>query len=360
LQTLSRGPGHSSIAQQMVPEASLRANLSRVRKIICRVCGASNVNEIGEVEYYSGFPWKVFDCRACLCRFSSHDESIYNWLHTHSASIYGIYRALAEKSKRLFDQGDLVGLRRELSCSSKYKFVIEEVEQQSRDIRLLEAGCSRGYLTSYFILAGYKITGADVSPDAIAGAKEAFGDRFVMADSAAVEEGAPYDVIYHVGTIGCVSDPLGFTRDLLRLLTPGGQLLFNAPNADSCWFKGQLWIDAAPPPDVVTLFTQGFWRKHFSGAADVTEEVEMCPPDQAFEIGLRNFFGRRWGRPTPLQLDASVNDYQRGRVENDNGTTSLWHLFERGGLKIGRAIHLSHLAPKQPTPFGLFVKMTKK
>jgi SAM-dependent methyltransferase len=344
----------------MVPEHSLRANLPREPKIICRVCGASDVNEIGEVEYYPGFLWKVFDCPACLCRFTCHDESIYNWLHSHSTSIYGIYRVLAEKSKRLFDQGDLVGLRRELSCSSKYKFVIESVNQQSRNIRLLEAGCSRGYLTSYFILAGYKITGMDVSRDAVAEAKEAFGDRFVMADSTAIKDGAPYDVIYHVGTIGCVSDPLGLTRDLLKLLTPGGQLLFNAPNADSCWYRGQLWIDAAPPPDVVTLFRRGFWQKHFSGAADVTEEVEMCPPDQALEIGLKNLFGRRWGSPKPLPLDASADAYQQGRLESHNGKDRLRHLFERGSLKIGRAIHLSHLVPKQPTPFGLFVKMTKK
>jgi SAM-dependent methyltransferase len=344
----------------MVPEPSLPTNLTRLQKIICRVCGAHNVNEIGEVEYYSGFPWKVFDCPACLCRFTCHDKSIYNWLHSHSASIYGIYRVLAEKSKCLFDKGDLIGLRRELSYSSKYKFVLDSVEQQSRDIRLLEAGCSRGYLTSYFILAGYEIIGADVSPDAIAEAKKAFGDRFVMADSAAIEEGAPYDVIYHVGTIGCVSDPLGLTRDLLKLLTRGGRLIFNAPNVDACWFRGQLWIDAAPPPDVVTLFRRGFWQKHFSSVADVAEEVEMLPPDQALEIGLRNLFGCRWRRPQPQPLDASINDYQQGRPENDNGKNSLWYLFERGSLKIGRAIHLSQFAPKQPTPFGLFVKMTRK
>jgi SAM-dependent methyltransferase len=234
------------------------------------------------------------------------------------------------------------------------------VEQRSRDIRLLEAGCSRGYLTSYFILAGYTITGADISREAIAGAKEAFGDRFVMSDSTAIEKGAPYDVIYHVGTIGCVSDPLSFTWDLLKMLKPGGQLFFNTPNADSCWLKGQLWIDAAPPPDVVTLFRRGFWRKRFSSVADVTEEVEMCAPDEAFKIGLRNFFGRRWRRPRPLPLDESVNDYQQGRLEHDNGKNSVWHLFERGSLKVGGAIYLPHLAPQQPTPFGLFVKMTKK
>jgi SAM-dependent methyltransferase len=326
----------------------------------CRVCAAREVDEIGEVEYYSGFAWKVFDCLACGCRFTKHDQSIYDWLHSKPGSVYGLYRELADKCKDLFDRGDLSGLKRELSKTAKYKFVIEAAEQHPRSARLLEVGCARGCVTSYFILAGWKIKGADVSPDAVAGARAAFGDRFVMADSKAIEEGAPYDVIYHVGTIGCVSDPLGLTRDLLKLLTPGGQLLFNAPNADSCSLRGQLWLDAAPPPDVVTLFRQGFWRNQFFSVGDVAEDVEMCPPDQALKIGLRNVFGRRWQAPKPLPLDASADAYQHGRPENDHVKNRVWHLFERGSLKIGRAVHLSHLAAQQPTPFGLFVKMTKK
>jgi SAM-dependent methyltransferase len=326
----------------------------------CRICAASEVTEIGQVEYYSGFSWSVFDCLTCGCRFTKHDESIYNWLYSKPASIYEIYRDLADKCKDLFDRGDLSGLKLELSKGFKYKFVIDGLERRPRNASLLEVGCGRGCLTSYFILAGFEIIGTDVSSEAILGARAGFGDHFFSADSTAVKNGAPYDAIYHVGTIGCVSDPLCLTRDLLKLLKPGGQLLFNAPNADSCWLRGQLWIDSAPPPDLVTLFRRGFWRKHFAEAADVTEDVEMCPPDQALEIGLRNVLGRRWQGPKPLALDASADAYQSGRSENNNGQDSVWNLFERGSLKIGRAIRLSHLVPKQPTPFGLFVRMTKK
>ncbi len=326
----------------------------------CRICAASEVTEIGQVEYYSGFSWSVFDCLTCGCRFTKHDESIYNWLHSKPTSIYWLYRDLADKCKDLFDQGDSSGLKRELSKGAKYKFVIDALEQRPRSASLLEVGCGRGCLTSYFILAGCKIIGTDVSPEAISGARAAFGDHFFSADSTAIQDGAPYDAIYHVGTIGCVSDPLRLTRDLLKLLKPGGHLLFNAPNADACWFRGQLWIDAAPPPDLVTLFRRGFWHMHFAETADVTEEVEMCPADQAFEIRVRSVLGRRWQSPKPLPLDASADAYQHGRPENHNGQNRVWHLFESGSLKIGRAVHLSHLAPKQPAPFGLFVRMTKK
>jgi SAM-dependent methyltransferase len=260
----------------------------------------------------------------------------------------------------LFDHGDLAGLKRELFKTTKYKHVIEVVERQPCGRRLLEVGCARGFLTSYFILSGYDVTGSDVSPETIAAAQEAFGDHFIAEDKRAIEERAPYDVIYHVGTIGCVADPLNLTRDLLKALKPGGQLLFNAPNADSCLQEGQLWIDAAPPPDVVTLFRPGFWRKHFSTVAIVEEEVEMCGPDEAFGIGLRKFFGRRWSRPVPRALNASANDYQKGRPEILESTGQFWQTFERGITKVGHVTGLLRLAPRQPSPFGLFVQMTKE
>jgi SAM-dependent methyltransferase len=326
----------------------------------CRVCSAREVNELGDLEYYSGFAWKVFDCLGCGCRFTKHDESIYNWLHSQPASIYGPYRELADKCKYLFDKGDLSGLRQELCKTAKYRFVIETIEQQPQSGRLLEFGCARGFLTSYFILAGCEIIGADVSPQAIAGAREAFGNHFISADSTVIQDRAPYDAIYHVGTIGCVSDPLSFTCHLLRMLKPGGQLLFNAPNAESCGLKGQLWIDAAPPPDVVTLFRPGFWRKQLSTVADVVEEVEVYPRDQAVGIGLMKLLGRQWQKPMPLALDTSANHYQRGRPDYNERNHRLWQIFERSSLKISRVTHLSNLAPSQPSPFGLFVKMTKR
>lgn len=326
----------------------------------CRVCGSSEVAEIGAVEYYSGFAWPVFDCVTCSCRFTQHDHSIYNRLHSSSTSIYALYRALAEKTKKCFDGRDLSGLRRELCTAAKYQFIIDSVERQGRDVKVLEVGCSRGYLTSYFILAGYNVTGVDASPSAVAAAREAFGDHFIPAGSAAIHDGAPYDVIYHVGTIGCVKDPLGLTQDLFEMLETGGKLMFNAPNASGCWLKGQLWLDASPPPDLVTLFRPGFWRDRFSTVADVDERVELCPSDQALSIGLKQLLGRSWQRPIPLPLDASATYYQNGRPADPERNGRFWNTFERGSLALARLARLSRLAPSQPTPFGLFVTLTKK
>jgi SAM-dependent methyltransferase len=288
-----------------------------------------------------------------------HDNSIYEWLHRQAGSSYALYRELLAECKQRFDVGDIEGLRNELCANSRYRWIIESIEQRGKSDRILEVGCSRGYLTSYFILAGYKVLGADVSAEAVNAASAAFGNFFETSNAALIQQRAPYDAIYHAGMIGCVADPVGMTNGLFDLLKAGGQLLFNAPNVEACQLKAQLWIDASPPPDVVTLFRPGFWSDRFSDRAKVIEEIEMSNPEHSFVIGLRKLAGRRWHKPTPIPLEQSANDFKTSRVRNGTFSDRTWNTFERGMAGIARRIAAVKLVCPQPTPFGLFVTMTK-
>jgi SAM-dependent methyltransferase len=358
-------PGMVDVPVTLFPKGKnkeRRSNAVRgaTNKMTCRICGSGNAKEIGEVEYYLSFAWPIYDCTACGCRFTRHDNSIYEWLHRQSGSSYALYRELLEKCKRFFDAGDIDRLRTELCANSKYRWIIEAIEQRGKSDAILEVGCSRGYLTSYFILAGYNVLGADVSAEAINAARAAFGDFFETSNSALTQQRAPYDAIYHVGMIGCVADPVGMTHQLFDLLKPGGQLLFNAPNVEACSLKAQLWIDASPPPDVVTLFRPGFWSDQFSSHAKGLEEIEMSSPEHSFVIGLRKLAGCHWHKPTPIPLEQSADDFKMSRVRNHHVSNRMWNIFERGMVGIARGTGVAKLVPPQPTPFGLFVTMTKK
>lgn len=318
----------------------------------CRICGEGPVVDAGEVEYLSGYAWMIRDCKSCGCRFSKHDNSVYDLLHSSGAiSYYREYRELASESKRCFDRRDLSGLKHLLCESSKYRFIINEAATEPSNAKMLEVGCSRGYLTSYFILDGKRVLGIDVSSEAIESAQDQFGEHFALADSVDVKLKSPYDVIYHVGMIGCVADPIGFTNQLLSMLRPNGRLLFNAPNRDSCSLRGQLWIDSAAPPDLVTLFPPGFWKRQFGETAEVIEEVEMYSGEKSLEIGLRRFFVQPWKSPLPRPLAAEGRECIGVRKR---------HYIERAILKVGRTLGISCFVPKQPHEFGLFVKMIRK
>jgi SAM-dependent methyltransferase len=322
----------------------------------CRICGSDRTIKLGIVEFYVDYVYSIYQCHECGCRFAPYDISAYDLLYREQKSRYSGYTGQADRCKALFDLGDRKWLRAELLAQGpKYRFVICEIDGEPADARILEIGSSRGHLTSYFILVGRTITGVDVSPTAIAAARAAFGNHFVKAGDPCIIAGAPYDVIFHVGTIGCVGDPVGMTRQLLSLLKPGGRLLFNAPNREACSLRDQLWFESAPPPDLVTLFPPGFWREWFSDAACVSEHVEFCCADQNLLIALRKSARRKWRQPIPI----SIKESERSSAPARRITDVLWGNFERVVRKLAPGI-VSTLAPLHPSEFGLMVRMVKK
>jgi len=333
------------------PPAMAAASPAAMR---CRVCGSAAVTSVGRAEFYSGFPAPIWDCRNCGCRFTKDFPPVHDVLHTKASSSYSLYRDMAKTSKKYFDHGDLQRLRDSVGVHRKYTFVLDAIDKMPKQTSILEVGCSRGHMTSYFILSGRKILATDISPHAVKAAERDFGKYFALADSSIIAERAPYDVIFHIGTIGCVSDPIGFTRSLLDLLRPGGRLLFNWPNAAACWLDGQLWINGAYPPGTLTLFREGFWARHFAEEAEVVETVEPCTPAQSALIAVEQFAGQKWTVPQPVPIEAGIDDLRGDRGEPK---TALWLNIARLIRRLPKSL-LRH-APTRPDPSSL-ATMTKK
>jgi SAM-dependent methyltransferase len=324
--------------------------------VLCRVCGSKRASEIADVEFFVDYAWPIYDCFACGCRFTFHDNAAYEVLHSERSSCYHRYSLQLDQCKTFFERGDVNGLRAALVESSKYRFIIEKIDEEPVNARLLEIGSARGHVTSYFILTGRRIIGVDISPTSVESAKQAFGDHFCVAGDPMIEAQAPYDIIFHVGTIGCLEDPIGTTRNLLRLLKPGGQLLFNAPNREGLAMRGQLWVEGAPPPDVVTMFPPKFWRQRFADEAEVSETIEIGEPMRNLVIGLSNLAGRKWRQPVAVAL----SDGERPAAPPPRWGDWLWRTGERALRKIGPRIGLLRFAPAYPAEFGLFVHMKKR
>jgi SAM-dependent methyltransferase len=336
-------------------EVIVKTDSSMKQWPVCRICGSDRIRNIAHIEFYRDYNWPIYDCDSCGCRSTRHDNATYDLLYTKPNSSYSRYIDQAEKSKYLFDRGDQAGLRAELSQTSKYQFILDEVDRMPVDSRILEIGSSRGHLTSYFILSGRKIIGVDVSETAIASARADFGDHFARAGDPSIEGGAPYDIIFHVGTIGCVADPVGLTTYWLGLLRSGGHLLFNAPNRGACLLRDQLWFESAPPPDVVTLFPPGFWRKRFGDVAKVSEHIERRLPQENVLLALRRLMGRKWRHPVPIALKESKASSQPPPAYGDAAWRQLERVLRKGAPWVG----LTRIVPSYPTEYGLFVRMVK-
>lgn len=318
----------------------------------CRVCQSRNVVLAGRVEYLAGFPCDIVDCRECGCRTSANDQAVHAGLHAVPAiSYYASYRELSSQCRRLFAAGDRAGIDALLRKNRKYAFVLDRLNALSKDARILEWGCSRGYLAAASLVAGRSVLGVDVATDAVNAAREAFGDHFVVDDSPRIAVDGPYDAIYHVGLIGCVSDPLGLTRRLLTLLKPNGVLFFNAPNRAAMNLRGQLWLDSAPPPEVITLFPRGFWRAHANGM-NVSEKAELTSPSESTVKTLQRGLGAKWQQPVPHSPEApSAHRWTQP------APGPAWRTLEAVAAKVSNLTGLR--LGSWPDEFGLFVEMSK-
>lgn len=245
--------------------------------MICRVCEASGVvTKLGDFQAYVDYVIPVFECARCGCRFTESDESVFERLHKDRTSAYSQHRIHAERATALFRDKNVAGLKKYLRAVTSFRYVMEVLDREPKATNLLEIGCSQGQLTSYFIVQGRRVLGTDISPNAVESARSRFGDHFALTDSPSVRQRAPYDAIYHTGTIGCVTAPVRMTKHLLSLLKPGGILAFNVPNIQAARDMETLWIAGARPPDLVTLFPKTFWGQFFSEVADVSVTTESA------------------------------------------------------------------------------------
>jgi len=310
--------------------------------MVCRICSSSDVVPLGQFRAYPDYTVALFDCTACGCRFTPRDPDVYERLH-RSASSYAFHKALQDKAAALFAARRTAELTATLSRVPKNRFVLSEIAALGAPARLLEVGCSRGYLTACLLSSGHDVLGVDVSRTAIDAARKSFGDHFVLPDDPRIAAGAPYDAIYHVGTIGCVDDPIGLTNQWLSMLRPGGLLVFNAPNRQVCDLLGSKWVFGTVPPDLVTLFTPDFWKTRFADQADAEVSVLQAPAAYAAACHLvpwlmdRQFVGllsgwRRWVDQPRLKAAAVIG-------------------------RIGAALGLDR---PQPDDFGIHVLLRRK
>lgn len=277
----------------------------------CRVCGSVNLSEKFSYEAHKDYSVDIYDCFDCGSRFVPRDPNIYEQLHS-AESGYSTHDEYAIKAEKLFRTNNVDELKDFLCQIEKNKFVIETVSNIKNINNLLEIGCSCGYLTSFFIAKGYSIFGTDISPSAVDKANRIFGNNFCLSDDDKIANSAPYDAIYHVGTIGCVDSPIKTTKELLKLLKPGGHLVFNAPNRDSCDRFDVPWVMGTQPPDLVTLFTKDFWEKEFCEFGTVSVEIKPAHSYAWPAYKLQSIFNYR---PTGLLLSNTDNISRKSKLK---------------------------------------------
>lgn len=92
--------------------------------------------------------------------------------------------------------------------------------------RVLDLGCGTGHLTWAIAERGAEAVGLDSSPEMVEQARRSYPDlRFVVADAAGFDLGAPFDAVFSNATLHWIPDAGGVAASVARALRPGGRFV---------------------------------------------------------------------------------------------------------------------------------------
>lgn len=147
----------------------------------------------------------------------------------------------------------------------------------------LDIGCAMGVLLQEAKREGMKVTGVDISDDAVA-----YCNRFKLNAKAgtvqsleSVLENNSFDIITAFQIIEHERDPLEFMRRVYKLLKKGGLVVLATPNYGGIWRKlmGKRWVGFTHPEHVVLLdFSSMRYLLEKSGFRDIKISADSPRP----------------------------------------------------------------------------------
>lgn len=151
---------------------------------------------------------------------------------------------------------------------------------------LLDVGCGTGYFLAAARLAGYRVSGLDLSRPQLELARRLFGltDLYAttLAEYARSRAAGSLDVVTAFQVMEHVADPIAFIRDACKLLAPGGYLAVGVPNWH-VWRIFREWLDH--PPHHLTRWSRTSLKKAL--ALGGFEVVRLREHRSAYSFFLR-------------------------------------------------------------------------
>lgn len=230
------------------------------------------------------------------------------------ADTLGLYESRATGLKFFFPAvtgaADMyAGLRRQgwYDPDNKYEFSIGAAATRPGD-RLLDVGCGAGHFARHVPQADYVGHDADGRTDdgSGQGGVRLSGDLGALA----ADHAESFDVVTAFQVLEHTPDPLGFIRDCLALLKPGGTLVVGVPDSDSYLGSLRNFVLNAPPHHVTWWNARSLTRLARTAGL---EETELHPaPVEWWEARLYWMarIQQRFGTDTEPLFESS----RRGRI----------------------------------------------
>jgi 2-polyprenyl-3-methyl-5-hydroxy-6-metoxy-1,4-benzoquinol methylase len=208
-----------------VEEKSYRAE-------VCNFCGSDQYTRIHHFPEYQGDRDRVTDVSVVRCSGCGVRRRFPAIVDDYEETYHELYVEQGEAihPHQLSHFADLMTVRLR--------------DFYAKNLKFLDVGCSTGRVLRLASTMGFEVTGLDYSQWACDHcAKLGFSVRHGSLIGQ-WKESAVFDIIHCCHTIEHVPDPVGYVREMRRLLKPGGQLMLACPNYASLprLVKREKWL----------------------------------------------------------------------------------------------------------------------
>lgn len=256
----------------------------------CKICGSNDIEL-----HFSDYPgyvenqfYDIYLCKNCDTNFVYHNlsqnelKTLYKKVYSNDRiEGYDKYLELAEKIKTVRNPARFIS-----KYHASYHGIIKSIKKINGG-KILDVGCSFGYLSYLLNKIGYDTYGIDISERAIDYALKNYGAYFenISLEQFIDKSSHKYDVIIASELIEHFDDPLRFFESAFSLLKDNGMIIISTPNKDY-FSKKSYWFTDLPP---VHLFW--FGKKSIQSIADkLNAKVEFVSFNKFYPFNESRLF----------------------------------------------------------------------
>ena len=206
----------------------------------CNLCGAH-----GAAHLFTKAGYHLVRCNSCDLAFIANPPT--------AEAIAALYTAKAAYHDDLLDPAS-ASFARMRGIARQHVAMLARSIGRAKGLRVLDIGCSNGLFLDEVRKAGQNVSGAELSPETSAFARDHFGLDVHTGDwREAGYSDASFDVVTLFDVIEHLTDPMAELSAVRRLLKPGGLLLQSTPDIDGLFprlsLKVAKVIDYWPHPE---------------------------------------------------------------------------------------------------------------
>jgi SAM-dependent methyltransferase len=186
----------------------------------CLACGGTSLRPLAMEYRHRGARFPLVECRACGMRFLAvqpSPESLTDW---YGASYFTSEFRCGRSVATAFDED---------AFRAENRGLLDDFASLGARGRLLDVGCSTGWLLSHAVERGWQAQGVELSSEAAALAR-ARGLEVFHGDLLAARLPADhFDLVYLGDVLEHVPDCRAVVMEVARVLKPGGWLYLRGP-----------------------------------------------------------------------------------------------------------------------------------